>query len=45
VPYGKEENRCTKCGYIAWADKNKTFDEIVEDMIKSNYEKQKCYEK
>jgi hypothetical protein len=44
VPYGKVENRCTKCGYITWVDKNKTFDEIVEDMHKNGYPKPDCYD-
>ena len=24
VPYGDEEMRCIKCGYITWIDKNKS---------------------
>ena len=43
VPYGEVENRCKKCGYITWVDKNKTFDEIVEDMHKSGHPKPDCY--
>ena len=31
VPYGEVENRCKKCGYITWVDKNKTFDEIAKE--------------
>lgn len=43
VPYGEVENRCTKCGYVIWVDKSKTFDEIVEDMYKFGYPKPDCY--
>lgn len=36
VPYGNEEKRCVKCGYITWSN-NKSDNEIIEDMIKSGY--------
>ncbi len=42
IPYGDEEMRCIKCGYITWVDKNKTSNEIIEDMINSGYEVPKC---
>lgn len=41
VPYGKEEKRCIKCGYITW-NSNKSDSEIIEDMIKSGYDVPNC---
>lgn len=43
VPYGEVENRCVKCNYITWADKKKTHDEIVEDMVNAGYDRPNCY--
>ena len=41
VPYGNEEKRCIKCGYITWnSDKSDT--EIIEDMIKAGYDVPNC---
>lgn len=45
VPYGEEENRCTKCNYVTWVDKNKTSEQILGDMINVGYLKPECYEK
>jgi len=42
TPYGEEEMRCIKCGYVTWVDNNKTSDEIIEDMINSGYEIPEC---
>lgn len=42
VPYGEVENRCTKCGYITWVDKNKGIEEILEDMYRVGYPKPNC---
>lgn len=41
-PYGEEENICTKCGYVTWASKSKTYDEIVQQMIDSGYPAPDC---
>ena len=42
VPYGNEEKRCIKCGYITWnSDKSDT--EIIEDMIKAGYDVPDCF--
>lgn len=42
VPYGEVENRCTKCGYITWVNKNKGIDEILEDMARVGYPRPNC---
>ena len=42
-PYGDEENICTKCGYVTWTSKSKTYDEIVQQMIDSGYPAPDCY--
>lgn len=42
-PYGEEENICTKCGYVTWSNKNKTYAEIVQQMIDSGYNAPLCY--
>jgi len=41
VPYGNEEKRCIKCGYITWSN-NKSDSEIIEDMIKTGYDMPDC---
>jgi ribosomal protein L37E len=42
-PYGEEENICTKCGYVTWSSKTKTYEEIVQQMIDSGYPSPDCY--
>lgn len=44
VPYGEVENRCTKCGYITWANKDKGIEEILEDMANKGYPRPSCRE-
>jgi hypothetical protein len=41
VPYGNEEKRCVKCGYITW-NNDKTDNEIIQDMINSGYDVPDC---
>jgi hypothetical protein len=41
VPYGDEEKRCVKCGYITWSN-NKTDSEIIQDMIDAGYDVPNC---
>lgn len=41
VPYGEEERRCVKCGYITWNNK-KTDKEIIDDMIAMGYPEPDC---
>lgn len=41
IPYGTEEKKCIKCGYITW-NANKTDNEIIEDMIKAGYPVPDC---
>jgi hypothetical protein len=43
VPYGEEERRCVKCGYITW-NNEKTDKEIIDDMIASGYPVPNCRE-
>jgi len=42
VPYGKEEKRCIKCGYITWNEESKSDIEIIHNMIKQGYQKPNC---
>jgi hypothetical protein len=42
-PFGEEENVCTRCGYVIWASKSKTYDEIVKQMIENGYDTPDCY--
>jgi len=42
VPYGNEEKRCVKCGYITWSNNNKTDSEIIQDMIDAGYDVPDC---
>jgi len=44
VPYGEEEKRCVKCGYITW-NNSKPDGEIINDMINAGYETPDCYKK
>jgi hypothetical protein len=44
VPYGEEERRCVKCGYITW-NNEKTDKEIIDDMIAAGYPVPNCREK
>lgn len=41
VPYGEEERRCVKCGYITWNNK-KTDKEIIDDMVAMGYPEPDC---
>lgn len=43
VPFGEVKNRCIRCNYISWADKNKSHDDIIEEMIKAGYDMPECY--
>jgi hypothetical protein len=43
VPYGEEERRCVKCGYITW-NNEKTDKEIIDDMIDAGYPVPNCRE-
>ena len=43
VPYGEEERRCVKCGYITW-NNEKTDKEIIDDMIAAGYPVPNCRE-
>jgi len=42
ILYGEVENKCTKCGYIAWVNKKKTFSEIILDMVDNGYPMPDC---
>lgn len=41
VPYGNEEKRCIKCGYVTW-NSNKPDNEIIQDMINAGYSVPYC---
>lgn len=44
IPFGDEEKRCIKCGYITW-NVNKSNNEIITDMIRAGYEMPTCTKK
>jgi Zn ribbon nucleic-acid-binding protein len=41
VPYGEEERRCVKCGYITW-NNEKSDKEIIDDMMAAGYPTPAC---